>query len=245
MAYIGFDLDATLGDFTPLQEFDTPALAKDGSFNPEFVRYAKLLAQENVGIFNKTALDYLRLYKTQKLKGGVKAIVIYSNNSNEDLLLLVAHAINIRLYTDDWKLSSINQRLIDLVAGRNAPGRPRTENPPKTLDYLKYLFQLITKEDTIPTEQIQFHDDIDHPDLQRSLGPNYHKMVPPYENPTPIAKIQAYFTGTPKENAPNPPIALSGKYNVFFENNGKRGGTRRRRKQKKTRKQKKSIPKRR
>ena len=252
MAYIGFDLDGTLGDFTPLQEFNEEPLAKDGTFNPEFVRYVRLLAENPYKIFNPELLPIVKLVKEAKYRTNakkVKAVVLYSNNSNDNLLYLVASALSLMFYADNPQLSTLNQRIFDSIAGRLAPGRPRnTNNPPKTLDYLQGMFQRITGEESIDSRKILFFDDQDHPDLQRALGETYLKVIPyersAFQNPKTLQEIQMYFqTAVPPPLPPNPPSSTPGPYNNLFGKAG--GGTRRNRKHKKTRKQKKSSPKRR
>jgi FMN phosphatase YigB (HAD superfamily) len=248
MAYIGFDLDGTLGDFTPLQQFNSPPVAKDGTPNPEFFRYARLLAENDHGIFNPEVLPMVETAKNGKYRTNdkrVKAIAIYSNNSNDNLLLLVAHALTIKLFSDEWRASAVNQRIFDVVVSRNAEGR-NGPNPPKTLDYLKAVFRLVTKEDDIDPKKIIFVDDLKHPDLQKNLGEQYTKVTTYVNRIASPEEIAAYFrTAIPEVIPENKYVELPDKYNILFEEQVRRGGTRRQRRAKKTRRKKKSSPKRR
>lgn len=114
MAFVGFDLDETLGTFIgpdPFlhflepQKFSTNIISERLSIklNIAFNWFAKaLLSMEpSLGILRPGIIDICRKLLKLKNKGIIKSIIIYSNNGNTSCLRLAARMIEIALHVPE------------------------------------------------------------------------------------------------------------------------------------------------
>lgn len=206
MAYIGFDLDETLGRFPgveyPLfmmqpdivyelqnkpinpQRVSSPFVASatlKATFKKNFRRFTALMAEKERGnspngLLRPGIIEIMKKLGTMKKEGKVKKMLIYSNNGNMGTLQFVSKMLDI--------LTGHNNLFCTLVDWydplRDAEviaGNPGAAT--KSLSVLKAAFKRCTREE-IPDSSIYFFDDLypEHPDLSSKLGDNYYRVNP-------------------------------------------------------------------
>jgi hypothetical protein len=207
MAFIGFDLDETLGRFSALHNhilFLTPGavyqnlLLEESPFVPsEELRgklsnglneFAKCLVSKDseLGILRPGILKIIKRLSDAKDRGQIRAISIYSNNGNLGLLLVAAAMIENALgkpglfcnHVDWYSPMRANERTPD------SPGMAI-----KTARVLRETFidprcGTVESAANIPFEQLYFFDDTSHPNLRGIIGENHYFQVKPYKRDT-------------------------------------------------------------
>lgn len=178
MAYVGFDLDETIGQFQGLDihtYFLQPqnALYKSKWSDKESKTMSKDL-EKKLEIAFQTYIDCLVKKVPQLIRpsmievakelqnSDVKSVVIYSNNSNLSLLHLGARMVE--------KLANVPD-LFDNYIHWYHPFHTREQK--KTLAVLQKAFYK-----PVPVEQLYFFDDLVHPDLLEQLGDHYTQVEP-------------------------------------------------------------------
>jgi len=204
MAYIGFDLDETLGSFSPLHIhvlFLTPEIVYQNllpgkepfaitgelrrKLQDGFSRFAACLASKDseLGILRKGILKIMRRLAEARANGHVKALSIYSNNGNLGLLLLASSMIENSIGTPGLFCNHVHWynpiRKYEIT-----PGRPG--NADKTPGVLRGTFLHskcnITNITNVPMKQLYFFDDRSHPIIEIHIPDNHYFRVRPYVN---------------------------------------------------------------
>ena len=201
MAYVGFDLDETLGRFVvphyhtiflqPHTVLYRAAWASkepvplsptlESKLNDAFSRFASCLASKEpaLGLLRPSMIEIVKRLHELKQEGLVKAVLIYSNNGNLALLHLAGKMIEELANAPGLFCNYIHwyhpSRRMEIERGNPGAGF-------KTLAVLKQAFQSGTCGVTgdIPTKDIYFFDDVypTHWDLQSKLGNRYFHIAP-------------------------------------------------------------------
>ncbi len=205
MAFIGFDLDETLGSFTPIHNhilFLTPEnvyrnlLPDKQPFVPSDSLSRKLQAglrafaeclvtqDSELGILRKGILSIMRRLADAKANGLVKAVSIYSNNGNLGLLLLASAMIEHAIGVPGFFCTHIDW-YNPLRSNEITPGRPGAAI--KTAAVLRKAFvdsrcAGVESPADVPLESLYFFDDIEHPYLKPIIGADHYFQVKPYKN---------------------------------------------------------------
>lgn len=205
MAFIGFDLDETLGSFTPLHNhilFLTPEnvyknlLPGRQPFVPSdslrrklqigLRSFADCLASKDseLGILRKGILSIMRRLAEAKANGFVKAVSIYSNNGNLGLLLLASAMIEHAIGVPGFFCTHIDW-YNPLRSKEITPGRPGAAM--KTAAVLRKAFvdprcAGVQSLADVPLESLYFFDDIEHPYLKPIIGSDHYFQVKAYKN---------------------------------------------------------------
>jgi hypothetical protein len=200
MSFLVFDLDETLANVYSVYYFlaslklqetvrDTPTQSN----SPVPVRVQRqlqhayelfvdrVLTEEEsdhpLGILRPGILEVMTVIRDLQEAGAVQCVTIYSNNSHLESLHFVRDLIHRHLQTNDlirdcihWNHPKRGEERVLI------PGFPN-----KTWSVLKRIMEEgpCQAPRELQPHQVHFFDDLDHWDLKRVLGPNYHQ-VPPY-----------------------------------------------------------------
>jgi hypothetical protein len=194
MAYIGFDLDETLGYFgfvdiytkflDPYQlVLSPPSPTLDAKLQTAFDAFARcLVAQPNTAnILRPGMLQLFQRLAQLKDEGRIRAIAIYSNNGNPSVLRLAQRMLELGIRVDNLFCAKVHATH-PLRSANRQPGLPPNAAP-KTLITLKRIFQQcqgINESSPIDNRNIFFFDDIVHRNIQYGIGGNY-KVVAPFK----------------------------------------------------------------
>ena len=205
MAFIGFDLDETLGWFMsahPYVFFLVPETVyknllktnQPSMLSPKLRQkldagmkeFAKCLVTKDseLGLLRPGILPIIKRLAALKEEGRVKAISIYSNNGNLGLLLLAAAMIEYAAGTPGLFCNKVDW-YNPLRTSEITPGRPGVAF--KTADVLRKSFLdsqcgSMISEDEIDLKQTFFFDDLIHEDILTKIGPANYFHVNHYKN---------------------------------------------------------------
>jgi hypothetical protein len=204
MAYIGFDLDETLGRFasvhahvlflTPgpvyqnlLKGYEpfAPSHELQGKMKLALNEFAKcLLANDSeIGLLRPGILRILGRLAELKESDKVKAISIYSNNGNLGLLLLASSMIETALGKPGLFCNHIDWynpiRRDEITPGR--PGAGFKTGAVLRKSFMDPRCDSVTSENAINMNDMYFFDDIIHPDVLAKVGPKHYFRVNPYK----------------------------------------------------------------
>jgi hypothetical protein len=200
MSFLVFDLDETLANVYSVYYFlaslklqETVRDVRRHSIPPIPARVQRqldhaydlfvdrVLAEEAsehpLGILRPGILEVMGVIRDLQQAGAVQCVTIYSNNSHLESLHFIRDLIHRHLQTNDlirecihWNHPKRGEERILI------PGFPN-----KTWAVLKRIMEEgpCRAPPTLRPHQVHFFDDLDHWDLKRVLGPNYHQ-VPPY-----------------------------------------------------------------
>lgn len=218
MAFVGFDLDETLGrfavpdghlyflmpealyttQFRPYAPFHIPSEELKRKLQAAFDTFAVCLADKEpeLGMLRPGILEIVKKIAQLKEEGRVKGIVVYSNNGNLAALLLATKMIEHKLekpglfcnHIDWWN---------PIRNGKNQKGKPGKAK--KTARVLQESFvgrcgDIESYED-VPLEKLFFFDDLNppHPDLYRHIGADRYFKVNPYKKDASLEEVQSCF----------------------------------------------------
>lgn len=219
MAFVGFDLDETLGRFSTPDghlyflmpgalysgqyryggPFHQPSSDLQTKLKAAFQTFAECLAakEPELGMLRPGILEILGKLAKLKEEGRIKGIVVYSNNGNIACLLLATTMIEHLLgkpglfcnHIDWWS---------HIRDGKNWKGRPGQAT--KSARVLREAFvdprcgDIQSFED-VPLEKLYFFDDLDppHEDLVGRLGNDRYFKVNPYKRDADMAPIDECF----------------------------------------------------
>jgi hypothetical protein len=212
MAYVGFDLDETLGSFSSAHSYIffltpgpvyTSVLKGQQPFVPsEQLRekltvglneFAKCLLVKEPGILRTGILDIISRLLDLKEDGRVKAISIYSNNGNLGLLLLASAMIENAIGKPGIFCNHIDW-YNPMRSTEITPGRPGYAV--KTLRVLKqsFLDPRCGGDESTEDAKFYFFDDLQppHDDLMSTLTNQRYFIVKPYKkNPASLENLEA------------------------------------------------------
>lgn len=204
MAFIGFDLDETLGSFGPLhnhvlflipsavyetllpgQEPFAPSESLRRKLHTAMKEFAKCLVENDseLGILRKGIVPIMRRLAEAKGNGYIRAMSIYSNNGNLGLLLLASAMIEAATGYSDLFCNHINwyNPLRSAEINPQMPGSGM-----KTAAVLRKSFigshcgSLGVA--NVPLARLYFFDDVDHAYLRAVIGDEHYFKVKPYRN---------------------------------------------------------------
>lgn len=192
MVYFVFDLDETLGNFDPvflflcdlkpettIKNWRTIPDSLQEPLNSAYKFFVESIAQEEVsgqplGIFRPGIFGIM-----QRLQQINAKVVIYSNNGHLSNLEFARNVIHTYLGVSDLICDCIDW---------HREGREEEHTQPINIGAARKTWSVLSKllkegpcqaEDTLEPEDVFFFDDLDHRDLQATLGPRYIK-VPGY-----------------------------------------------------------------
>lgn len=216
MAFIGFDLDETLGRFyTPygyvsflmpqaiyygtmkgLEPF-APSKDLENRLQKAFQAFSECLAEKEprLGILRPGILEILKRFAELKSEGRVKALSVYSNNGNLGCLRLATTMIE---YLLNYPGLFCNH--IDLFS----PIRSGEVNPKDLISAVKTVRTLrasfldtrcgkIDDLTSVPVEHLYFFDDRWHPQIGDSIEASHYFKVNPYRKDAPIEDLESCF----------------------------------------------------
>lgn len=227
MAFIGFDLDETIGRFMapyfhtffllpniyyrlhPDQEpEDRPPAETIQKIRNAFGLFVRCLSNHEmksgaVGLLRPGILMIMGHLASLKQQGRVKGILIYSNNGNLACLYLAT-----RLIEEILGISNLFCKIIDRYdAIRDGEGKNYgdPENPIKSAKVLREAFATspcvgVRSIANVPVEKLIFFDDREHPDLLEKLGPERYFKVSPYGSDMDMKVIDACFEMAMRES---------------------------------------------
>jgi hypothetical protein len=184
--YFIFDMDETLGEMYPMFYFIsslTENIPEDGkkfyddAYNI-FIKnlLAKELSTEPLGILRPGIFKVMDRLAALKKQGKVRDVVIYSNNGHPESVRFMRDIINA-------KEGELVRECIDWTHPMREEERLKQPGAAyKTWNVLKKI--LVEGNCKAPADleskNIYFFDDLDHPDLQKNLGPENYFKVPAY-----------------------------------------------------------------
>jgi hypothetical protein len=201
MAYIGFDLDETLGRFSAgdvYMYFVFPESVYRGQLKgmkpfPPSDELKELLAnflntfaiclaekEPGVGLLRPGIKEIMKRIAQAKIEGQVKNVAIYSNNGNLGLLLLAAKMIEHLIESPDFFCNHVDwynpMRFGEIVVGN--PGAAT-----KSVAVLKQIFadSKCGSAKDIDNTNLLFFDDLVHKNIKDAIGPTRYFNVNPYK----------------------------------------------------------------
>lgn len=208
MAYIGFDLDETLGCFTTVDgalNFIMPSIIYNDQFRGRepftpsaglrlkldvgFQKFVELLAakEPSIGILRPGILEIIHRFAELKSEGRVKSMIVYSNNGN-----LACLKLGTRLIEELLKLPGLFCNLVHALHPirkneniQRVPGK--LVKTTITLQKI-FLHSECTDDENegMPTDvseqKMYFFDDLVHPDILGRVGPERYFLVSPYKH---------------------------------------------------------------
>lgn len=206
MAYIGFDLDETLGYFGTvdiLTKFldpynlvqSPPSPALDAKLKVAFDAFARcLVAQPNTAnVLRPGLLQLFQRLAQLKAEGRIRAMAIYSNNGNPSVLRLAQRMLELGLGQEDLFCARVHAE----HPVREEYNKPRfpPNAAPKTIYTLKGIFQQCeggAASAPIENNRLFFFDDSVHTNIRDSIGTNY-KVVAPFKIEQPVDVLESCF----------------------------------------------------
>lgn len=201
MAYIGFDLDETLGSFSAgevYMYFVYPECLYRGQllgrkpFQPSeelnelLTKFLNLFAicladkEPGLGILRPGIQDIMKRIAQARGEGQVKNVAIYSNNGNLGLLVLAAKMIEYLIEKPDFFCNYVDWynpiRSSEIQVGN--PGAAT-----KSVAVLKQIFadSKCGSVRDIDTKDLFFFDDLVHKNINDAIGPTHYFNVNPYK----------------------------------------------------------------
>lgn len=206
MAYIGFDLDETLGYFGTVDIFtkfldpyhlvlSPPSPTLDAKLKVAFDAFARcLVAQpQAANVLRPGLLQLFQRLAQLKAEGRIRAMAIYSNNGNSSVLRLAQRMLELGLGQEDLFCARVHAEH-PLRSANRMPGYPPNAAP-KTIYTLKRIFQQCeggAASAPIENNRLFFFDDVVHPNIQYSIGTNY-KVVAPFKIEQPVDVLESCF----------------------------------------------------
>jgi hypothetical protein len=219
MSFLVFDLDETLANVYSAYYFlaslklqETVRESHSRSILPVPVRVQRqlqhayelfverVLTEEEsdhpLGILRPGILEVMTAIRDLQQAGAVHCVSIYSNNSHLESLHFVRDLIHRHLQTNDlirdcihWNHPKRGEERVLI------PGFPN-----KTWSVLKRIMEEGPCQAPPPLrpQQVHFFDDLEHWDLKRTLGPNYHQ-VPPYHFKASFDRLEGIYRSCIKE----------------------------------------------
>lgn len=201
MAYIGFDLDETLGRFAAgdvYMYFVYPDTLYRGQlkgkkpFPPSdelkellsrFLNtFAICLAEKEpaVGLLRPGIKEIMKLIAQARVEGLVKNVAIYSNNGNLGLLLLAAKMIEHLIGKPDFFCNHVDW-YNPMRSGEIVVGNPGAAT--KSVAVLKQVFadSKCGSVKDIDNRNLFFFDDLVHKNIKDAIGPTHYFNVNPYK----------------------------------------------------------------
>jgi hypothetical protein len=201
MAYIGFDLDETLGRFSAgdvYMYFVYPDSVYRGQlkghkpFPPSdelkellsnFLNtFAICLAEKEpgVGLLRPGIKEIMKYIAQAKAEGQVKNVAIYSNNGNLGLLLLAAKMIEHLIGKPDFFCNHVDW-YNPMRSGEIEFGNPGSAT--KSVAVLKQVFadSKCGSVKDIDNKNLLFFDDLVHKNIKDAIGPTRYFNVNPYK----------------------------------------------------------------
>lgn len=209
MSYFVFDLDETLANLYSAYYYVSSLRLKsqlDTSIFPieleKQLEHAyqlfveRILKEESnkpLGILRPGILQIMSSLLTLKKKGKIANVIIYSNNSSLESLEFIRDLIHTHIN---------NKHLISDCVHWDHPLRTKEKllypgMYPKTWNTISEII-LQKSSRIVRPKNVYFFDDLDHPDLQKTLQNNYYK-VPPYEFKASVNRINAIYDSVLKD----------------------------------------------
>jgi hypothetical protein len=213
MAYIGFDLDETLGRFISAHPFVffvnpgpvydyllkgqapfVPSEALRAKLEVAMNEFAKCLVATVPGILRPGILAILSKLSNLKDSGQVAAISIYSNNGNLGLLLLASAMIENALGKPGLFCNHIDwynpMRSAEITPGR--PGSAYKTGRVLRQSFLDPRCGSFRSLNAIQKAKTYFFDDTIHQDVLNEIGPANYFRVNPYKiDPSSVKPIES------------------------------------------------------
>lgn len=213
MAFVGFDLDETLGHFSSVKGYMffafpqsvysgqkqglepfVPSDALKRKMNDFFIAFAHCLAEHEpeVGILRQGIIPIMKHLADAKREGFVNEIAIYSNTANIGNLFLASYMIEYLLGEKGIFCDHVywyDPRRVDEISKGRASGSD------KTIDTLKKIFEgeKCGNFKDIQNENVYFFDDLVHENIFNAIGKDNYFNVNPFENQADAGQVKECF----------------------------------------------------
>ena len=223
MAFVGFDLDETLGRFSvpdghlyflmpealyttqflPYAPFHQPSDELKTKLTAAFDSFAVCLANKEpaLGMLRPGILQIVGKLSQLKDEGRIRGIVVYSNNGNLAALILATKMIEHLLGKPGLFCNRVNWwNPMRYGPGKNIKGhRPGAAS--KSTRVLRESFvgpmcgDIVAGYQEVPVDRLFFFDDLNppHQDIFDQIGPERYFRVNPYKKDASIAEVDACF----------------------------------------------------
>ncbi len=223
MAFVGFDLDETLGRFSvpdghlyflmpevlyttqflPYAPFHQPSDDLKTKLTAAFNSFAVCLANKEpaLGMLRPGILQIVGKLSQLKDAGRINGIVVYSNNGNLAALILATKMIEHLLQKPGLFCNRVNWwNPMRYGPGKNIKGhRPGAAS--KSTRVLRESFvgpmcgNIVANYQEVPVDQLLFFDDLNppHQDIFNQIGPERYFRVNPYKKDASIAAVNDCF----------------------------------------------------